>query len=217
VTRPGKSLSARGLLSAYRKENSGGKTNVTSTSALRTYLTQKLGAQAANQAASSGPYRSVLEFAAKSGLSREQFGQIADDLTASDEETVRGLANVNVAPLGVLRCLPAVGEEGAAKLISYRTANSDSLTSIAWVLDALGNECARELGPYVTTKTYQVSADVVVVADLRRAVRRTRLVVDLSSGTARLVARRDLSDMPWPLGEDLWNELATNSLAGLTE
>ncbi len=198
-------------------QSSSGKTNVTSSSALRSYLAQKFSAQVASQAANAGPYTSVLQFAAKSGLTRDQFSQVADDLTASDDDTVTGLVNVNVAPLAVLQCLPGVGEDGAKKLISYRTENSDSLTNITWVLDALGDECASELGPYVTTKTYQVSADVVVVADLRRAVRRVRLVFDLSSGSAKLVARRDLSDMPWPLGEELWNELKANSLASLTE
>ena len=194
-----------------------GKTNVTSTQALRTFLSQKFGPQVASQAASAGPYRSVLEFAARGGLTREQFGEVESDLTASDEETVRGLVNINIAPRAVLRCLPAVGDEGAEKLVSYRTANSDGLTSIAWVLDALGNECARDLGPHVTTKTYQVSADVVAVANLRRAVRRCRFVFDLSSGSPLLVARRDLTNMPWALDEELWTELATESLTSGTD
>jgi len=127
------------------------------------------------------------------------------------------LVNVNVAPLAVLRCLPGIGDGDAEKLIAYRIANSGNLASIAWVLDALGNDCARELGPWVTTRTYQISADVVVVADYRRAVRRTRLVFDLSSGSPLLVARRDQSGMPWPLGEDLWNEWKTETLADSDE
>ena len=194
-----------------------GKTDVTSMQALRTYLSQKLGPQVANQAASAGPYGSVLEFAANSGLTREQFGQVESDLTASDEDTVPGLVNINLAPRAVLRCLPAVGDEGAEKLVSYRTANSDSLTSITWVLDALGNECARDLGPHVTTKTYQVSADVVVVANLRRAMMRCRFVFDLSSGSPLLVARGDLTGMPWALDKELWTTLATESLTSETD
>ncbi|MDX9980173.1 MAG: helix-hairpin-helix domain-containing protein [Lentisphaeria bacterium] len=194
-----------------------GRTNVTDAQALRRFLTRTFDAQTASRAESAGPYRSVLEFAARSGLEREQFERIAQELTMSDEAMLPGLVNVNVAPLAVLRCLPGIGDGDAEKLIDYRVANSGSLTSIAWVLDALGNDCARELGPWVTTRTYQISADVVAVADYRRAVRRARLVFDLSSGSPLLVARRDQSGMAWPLGEDLWNEWKTESLADSDE
>ncbi len=194
-----------------------GRTNVTDAQALRRFLARTFDPQTASRAESAGPYRSVLEFAARSGLEREQFERIAKELTMSDEETVPGLVNVNVAPLAVLRCLPGIGDGDAEKLIAYRVANSSSLTSIAWVLDALGDDRARELGPRVTTRTYQISADVVVVADYRRAVRRVRLVFDLSSGSPLLVARRDLSGMAWPLGEDMWNEWITKTLADSDE
>jgi hypothetical protein len=88
---------------------------------------------------------------------------------------------------------------------------------VSWLLDALGTECAKELGPYVTVKTYQISADVVAVANRRRAVRRVRLVFDLSSGSPVLVSRRDLSNMAWPLEQDLWDELGSDPLADDSE
>lgn len=185
------------------------KTNVADAAALRRFLARTFDSQTANRVEGAGPYRSVLEFAARSGLEREQFERIAENLTASDEDTVRGLVNVNVAPLAVLRSLPGIGEGDAEKLISYRMANSESLTSVAWVLDVLGEDCARDLGPHVTTRTYQVSADVFAVAGQRRAVRRARLVFDDSGEGPQLVARRDLGSMAWPLGEELWHELKT--------
>jgi DNA uptake protein ComE-like DNA-binding protein len=194
-----------------------GRTNVTETQSLRSYLSQKFGAEKANQAASAAPYGSVLEFAARSGLTRDEFRQVEGDLTASDEDAVKGLVNVNVAPRAVLRCLPGVGDEGAEKVISYRTANSDELTSVSWLLDALGPESAKELGPHVTVKTYQISADVVAVGNLRRAVRRVRLIFDLSSGSPVLVSRRDLSTMAWPLEQDLWDELGSDPLTDDSE
>jgi DNA uptake protein ComE-like DNA-binding protein len=194
-----------------------GKTNVTETQSLRSYLSQTFGAEKANQAVSAAPYGSVLEFGARSGLTREEFKQVEANLTASDEDVVKGLVNVNVAPRAVLRCLPGVGDDGAEKIVSYRTANSEELTSVSWLLDALGTECAKELGPYVTVKTYQISADVVAVANRRRAVRRVRLVFDLSSGSPVLVSRRDLSNMAWPLEQDLWDELGSDPLADDSE
>jgi DNA uptake protein ComE-like DNA-binding protein len=197
--------------------SSSSKTNVTQTQALRTYLTQKFGADAASKAANAGPYQSVLDFASRGGLTREQFEQVADDLTASDEDVVRGLVNVNLAPRAVLRCLPGIGDEWADKIISHRTANSEALTTVAWLLDALDADVIPVVGPYVTVKTYQFSADVVVVANLRRAVRRTQMVFDMQSGTPSLVSMRDLSGMPWPLGEDVWNDTVSEPFTDDTE
>jgi DNA uptake protein ComE-like DNA-binding protein len=185
--------------------------DVTDSRALAAYVRQQVGVEV------SGTFRSVLEFAAKGGLTREQFAGIEGKLVASGDEAAEGLVNVKEAPYAVLRCLPGVGDDGAGKLVSYRVSNPEELTSIAWILDVLGDDCAAELGPHVTLRTYQVSADVVAVADYRRAVRRTRLVFDLSSGSPQLVAQRDLSGMAWPLGEEVWNELKTRTVAGLAD
>lgn len=194
-----------------------GKTNVTDTRTLQSYLSQRFSPQVA-EAAASHRYTSVLDFAANSGLTREQFAQVESDLVASDEDTVKGLVNVNEAPRAVLACLPGLGTNGADKLVRYRTANSDELTSIAWILDALDDDdVVSQLGPHITTKTYQISADVVAVANHRRAVRRTHLVFDLSSGSPVLISRRDLSGMAWPLEQELWDELRTESLTDDSE
>ncbi|HRU07203.1 MAG TPA: type II secretion system protein GspK, partial [Candidatus Brocadiia bacterium] len=130
---------------------------------------------------SARPFTSVLDFYARSGLSAEEFAQVADKLTASNERTQRGLINVNTAPKKILMCLPGLEESGADALISARQAEGADLTSVAWVAKALSKEKAAAIGPWITTRSYQFSADIVAVSGDGRAFRRYRAVVDARS------------------------------------
>ena len=93
----------------------------------------------------------------------EEFEQIADSLTTTDEEVLRGLVNVNTAPKEVLMCLPGLEESDAEALVSYRKSN-DGLDSIAWVTKVLDQDKAVAIGGAITTRSFQYSADIVAAA-----------------------------------------------------
>ena len=142
----------------------------------------------------------LLEFYIRSRMTAEEFATIADGLTAANGQAVAGLINVNTASEEVLRCIPGIGTDKAAAVVAYRQSNPGKLGSVAWLAEVLGNAEAIQAGPYVTSRSYQFSADVAAVGPYGRGYRRTRFIFDTSDGTPRMVSRQDLSQLGWALG-----------------
>jgi DNA uptake protein ComE-like DNA-binding protein len=157
--------------------------------------------------------RSVLMFCVRAKASDAEAEVAFDRLTTSARSPVVGRVNINTASSGVLACLPGVGEDGAERLVAYRERNPEALTTPMWLARALGDEAAIAAGPYVTTRTYQIAADVVAVGPSGLAFRRTRFIFDLTTGTPIVVSRRDLTHLGWPLGEELHASLVTHGRA----
>lgn len=127
---------------------------------------------------------------------------------AGAQPYIPGRVNINTASAAVLACLPGLDPEKAHALVAYREQNPDSLQSTGWLAQALGGEVPAAT-PFITTKSYQVTADIVAVGPAGRAFRRTRFVFDLTTGRPVVVSRRDLTHLGWPLGEALHRELVT--------
>lgn len=155
---------------------------------------------------------SVLGFYLQSGLSIDEFAQVDAALMAFDPDNAsfsEGLVNVNTAPAEVLACIPGIGEDYAELLVAYRTGKSrEELKSVAWVNEVL-DDTSAEAGPYITTHAYQFSADVAAVGHHGQGFRRELFVIDASeideegAVTAKVLFRRDLSRLGWPLGSSI--------------
>jgi type II secretory pathway component PulK len=144
-------------------------------------------------------YTNILDFYFRTGMKAEEFSQIADQLTTSSEQTLSGLVNVNTAPKAVLLCLPGLEESDVEKLLSYRIANSDKLTSIAWVTQVLERTKAVGIGSYITVRSRQYSADIVCLSGNGRAYKRYKAVIDTQETTPRVVYWKTLTHFGWPL------------------
>jgi DNA uptake protein ComE-like DNA-binding protein len=202
-------------------------TNVNNQAALRPLLQAQLGSARADQILSRfvtrtrGPggrtttrvvtVNNLLQFYLRSGMTSDEFAKVANGLTASNAAYVYGRVNVNTASAAVLACLRGMDPGTAQQLVNYRQANPTRLTSIAWIVDALGagNTAIQSLaqGDYITTCSYQFSADIAALGPYGRGYRRTRFVFDLSSGAVQVVYRQDLSRLGWALGKhvrDTW-------------
>jgi hypothetical protein len=156
-------------------------------------------------------------------MSSDDFARIAGDVTTSTNAYLRGRVNVNTAGVDILTALlMGVGSDQntasgtAQSLISYRQQNPNNLTSVAWVVDALGNTSAavRALarGDYLTTRTFQFTADIAAVGPFGRGYRRVKFIFDTSDGTPKIIYRQDLSRLGWALGEnarETWVATAT--------
>jgi type II secretory pathway component PulK len=151
---------------------------------------------------------SVLEFYLQSGMTEEEFAQIADYITATNSDTYsEGLININTASEAVLGCLPGIGTNDASAVVAYRESNSGNLGSVAWLVNAVGNEAARQAGPYVTTHSYQVGADIAAVGHHGRGYQRMKYIFDTSEGELKILYRQDLTHLGWALGRDARNNL----------
>ena len=205
-------------------------TNVNDQAAFGALLRSQVGSSRANQilsrfvTRSMGPggrpitrtvtVNNLLQFYLRSGMTSDEFAKIANDVTASSQAYVYGRVNVNSASAAVLACLRGMDSDVAQQLVSYRQANPSRLTSIAWIVDALGagNTAIQSLaqGDYVTTHSYQFTADIAALGPYGRGYRRSRFVFDLSGGTVQMVYRQDLSRLGWALGKNVRDTWVTN-------
>jgi len=186
-------------------------TNVNNAEQLRALLESKFSADRVNQvvAAVGQDVRSVFEFYVMSGLTKEEFVQIEGSLRGTN---ITGLVNVNTASEAVLTAIPGIGTEFASAVAAYRRTNPEQLSSVAWLKDATGWSTADRqriqlVGPWVTGRTYQFTADVAAVGRHGRGYRRTRFVFDTSDGPARIRYRQDLTGLGWALGPQIRESL----------
>jgi hypothetical protein len=129
---------------------------------------------------------------------------------------VEGLVNVNTASSAVLACIPGIGTAYADKLVSYRQGLTDQLDTTAWVKDVLDEESATKAAPFITTQSYQFTADVAAVGRNGRGFSREVFVFDTSGDGPVVVYRRDQARLGWPLGIDLHSELLSPTQEGRT-
>lgn len=148
-------------------------------------------------------YANMVEFYLASGMTRNELDQIADQIVVTTNTTgsyVEGLVNINTASEAVLQCIPGIGTQYSSTVVAYRLGNSD-LKSIAWLVDVIGSEAARQAGPYITTLSYQFSVDVAAVGHHGRGYQRTKFIFDTSDGSPRIAYRQDLTHLGWALGK----------------
>lgn len=149
-------------------------------------------------------FASSLQFFMRSGMTADEFALIAGAITVTNGSYLTGRINVNTASAAVLNCLPGMTSDTVQQLINYRQSNPNTLTSIAWVRDALSASTSALTtlaeGDYITTQSYQFSADVAALGPYARGYRRVKFVFDTSSGTPQIIYRQDLSHLGWALG-----------------
>ena len=133
-------------------------------------------------------------------MTEEEFTQVESDLCASDEPFTEGLINVHTASEAVLATVPGIGDENASTLIAERQTRETATPTLAWVGEILDPQQARQAGPFLTSRTHQISADIAAVGQHGRGYRRVKFIFDSSEGEPRTVSRRDLSHMGWALG-----------------
>jgi len=156
------------------------------------------------------------------GMSEADFAKIYNDVTTSTNTYLRGRINVNTADADVLTALfmglnvdEQTAESAAQTLITYRQQNQQNLGTVGWLIDALGNNnsalTALARGDYVTTKSFQFTADIAAVGPFGRGYRRVKFIFDTSEGTPIILYRQDLSRLGWALGENVRQTLLANN------
>jgi len=171
----------------------------------------------ARQLTNGQPYAGMFGFALRcknTGMSSANIASLYDNITTTTNTYIRSRVNANTANADVLTALfmglsnnmdQSTAESAAQTLVTYRQQNPDNLNSIAWVIDALGNTspvvAALARGDYLTTHSYQFTADIAAVGAFGRGYRRVKFVFDMSDGTPKILYRQDLSRLGWALGD----------------
>jgi len=157
------------------------------------------------------PFRNLIEFYYRAGLTLDEFKPMAGKITASTGTAPAGRINVNTAPKEVLLCLPGLEESDAASLVAQRPTGDADRTNIAWVVQALSRQKALAIGNYITSFSYQFSADIVSAPSSGRAFKRCRVVVDARTSPPKVVYRQNLTHLGWPLSPDILTALRSGT------
>jgi type II secretory pathway component PulK len=143
-----------------------------------------------------------------SGTSGTSGNSGASNSGSSSSTILKGLININTAPREVLMTLTGVSsltQNDIDNLINERQ-RADTST-IMWVADSLPMNKAAEIGSYITARSFVYSADIVAVSGDGRAFKRVRIVVDATQSPPKIIYRKDLTSLGWPLPEDVRTSL----------
>jgi len=169
--------------------------------------------------------KSILDFAMRSGITDQDLATIEPFLMNSTNSV--GLVNVNTATAATLACLPGIGNDGvlgygsvsAQNILQYRQSNPSQMDSCYWLIQALtvlGTDSVTNLvtqvGPYITSHSWQYSADIAAVGHNGRGYRRVKFIFDCSSGVPLIVYRQDLTYLGWALGKRIHDQLLAGTL-----
>jgi type II secretory pathway component PulK len=147
------------------------------------------------------------------GMSTADFAKIYPYITTSTASYIRGRVNINTASETVLEALfmglgvdQSTAESAAQTMVTYREQNPTDTNSPAWMIDALGAtspvvNTVATAGDYITTRSYQFTADIAAVGPYGRGYRRVKFIFDTSDGTPKIIYRQDLSGLGWALGD----------------
>ncbi len=170
-------------------------------------------------------FTSILDFAVRcrsAGMSADDYAKISADVTISTNSYFRGRVNINTASGDVLTALfegltndEQTSIAATQSLLNYREQNPNNLGSIVWIYDALGNNnavlTALRRGDYITTRSFQFTADIAAVGAYGRGYRRVKFIFDISDGTPKILYRQDLSRLGWAIGEKARQTLVANN------
>ena len=150
-------------------------------------------------------FSSPLQFFVRSGMTSDEFAPIANSITVATGNYIHGRVNLNTASPAVLTTLPGITSDLVQQIVTYRQSNPDKLTSIAWLVDALGRTSSAvtrlaAAGDLITAQSYQFTADIAALGPFGRGYRRVKCVFDTSSGSPQVIYRQDLSYLGWALG-----------------
>jgi type II secretory pathway component PulK len=116
-----------------------------------------------------------------------------------------GLVNINTASEAVLMALPGMSQSTADEIINQRQSTDQQTTT--WVSSIVGTAEYQALTPYITATSYQYSADIVAVSGDGRSFKRVRVVLDCQQVPAKIIYRKDMTSLGWPLPADLRDAL----------
>ena len=151
------------------------------------------------------PYASMMDYFFKSKMTSDEFGALDGKITVANGKRTVGLINVNTASEKVLACLPGLEQADAASLIAGRP--EEQTKGVAWVTSVLSEEKAVGIGPYITGRCSVYSADIVSVSGDGRSFKRCRVIINAQKTPAKIVFKRDLTGLGWPLDPEILDRL----------
>ena len=117
--------------------------------------------------------------------------------------------NINTAPAEVLAALPGFDEELASRIVSAREQLDASVKeTIAWpyTQNVVSADTFKAIAPSITARAWQLHARCVAYGWPCAQYRVAEAVIDMASGSPRILYRRDLTRLGMPFAIDAEQE-----------
>lgn len=131
-----------------------------------------------------------------SGVGKEELPIILDRFTTVTDSELSGLVNVNTASAAVLQTLPGMAEgTGEAIVAARRGLTLDKLKTPAWLFqeDLVPADEFKVLAPYITTRSWQFSFNVIGYGLPSGRYRVFEVVIDVAGEEPRVTYLRDVT------------------------
>lgn len=154
-----------------------------------------------------GPPGSLGELVANVGPSdAADFAVLLDEVTAIEGDQIPGRINVNTCPRELLIGL-GLEDEQVDALLERRLQPDQDLNSPAWLSGVLEFPLFVQLVDRVTTRSDQFTINAVALLDHRPRFRRAEVLIDRSFVPVRVLLRRDLTALGFPILAERGEEL----------
>jgi len=129
---------------------------------------------------------------------RRYLMEFVDQVTTGSKTIIAGRVNINRALPEVIRAVPGIDEELAARILSARgdvdTTDGKQRYHEAWLLleGLVTPQKMKQIEPYITTRGEVHRGQVVGFSDRSQLTVRAEVVIDATTSSPRNVLRRDL-------------------------
>ncbi|MEZ0228136.1 MAG: general secretion pathway protein GspK, partial [Planctomycetota bacterium] len=156
------------------------------------------------------PLQSAAELLQIPTMDEASFAICADELTSREDPQLPGKININTAAKVVLQGLPGLTADDVSAIMARRADAAESLESPAWLLRVLERQKVGQIFELITTRSYQFTVHAAVALDDRpEMIRRIEAVVDRSYAPMRVLWRRDLTFLGFPIAGERSQNNAT--------
>ena len=156
---------------------------------------------------SSPALASLGQFLQLQAVNEEALAILLSELKVDTEDKLQGLINVNTAPAEILSGLPGLEPEDVDAILSRRLETGESHDSSAWLLRVLSRQKLALILDRITVRSFQHRVQTAALLDDHPVVVRLEMMVDRAFLPYRVVWRRDVTALGFPLpnerGEDL--------------
>ena len=93
--------------------------------------------------------------AGQKAFDKKAFREIAEYVTTTDGEVIKGMVNLNTAPREVLACLPGLTDSVADEIVGSRADREEGFRTVADLLDVEGMslEEFKQVCPHVSVRS----------------------------------------------------------------
>jgi DNA uptake protein ComE-like DNA-binding protein len=141
------------------------------------------------------------EIEMESGVTAENLAPVMDKFTAVFEARIKGLININTAPVSVLKGLPGIDEAKAEAIVSERESLRVELRqNVAWLFteNVLTADEFKKVAPFITTRSLQFRFNVVGYGMPSGRYRVYEVVIDIADRQPQVLYLRDITRFGLP-------------------